>query len=91
MLYAVTNNDLHKIFQSCPDVSFLLRVLNLGVSAWEMISNQHFTEVALVSLSYLFLVLLILVPRVFLNRLLVFVNITASVTSVVTVSTTRME
>ena len=72
-------------------MSFLLRVLNLGVSAWEMISNQHFTEVALVSLSYLFLVLLILVPRVFLNRLLVFVNITASVTSVVMVSTTRME
>ena len=36
--------------QTCSDVSFLLRVLNLGVSAWEMISNQHFTEVALVSL-----------------------------------------
>ena len=45
-------------FQSCPDVSFLLRVLNLGVSAWEMISNQHFTEVALVSLSYHFVVCL---------------------------------
>ena len=35
--------------QTSSDVSFLLRVLNLGVSAWEMISNQHFTEVALVS------------------------------------------
>ncbi|CAH3033818.1 unnamed protein product [Pocillopora meandrina] len=33
--------------KTCQDVSFLLRVLNLGVSAWEMISNQHFTEVAL--------------------------------------------
>ncbi|KAJ7334424.1 hypothetical protein OS493_014738 [Desmophyllum pertusum] len=33
--------------RSCADASFLLRVLNLGVSAWEMISNQHFTEVAL--------------------------------------------
>ena len=48
-------------------MSFLLRVLNLGVSAWEMINNQHFTEVALVSLSYL---LLILVPHVFFYRLL---------------------
>ena len=35
--------------QTSSDVSFLLRVLNLGVSAWEMISDQHFTEVALVS------------------------------------------
>lgn len=51
-------------------MSFLLRVLNLGVSAWEMISNQHFTEVALVCLSYLFLLLMILIPSVFLNRLL---------------------
>lgn len=33
--------------RSSSDVSFLLRVLNLGVSAWEMISNQHFTEMAL--------------------------------------------
>ncbi|XP_067057201.1 negative elongation factor B-like [Acropora muricata] len=33
--------------RSSSDVSFLLRVLNLGVSAWEMISNQHFTEIAL--------------------------------------------
>ena len=40
---------VYSIFQTCQDVSFLLRVLNLGVSAWEMISNQHFTEVALVS------------------------------------------
>lgn len=40
---------VYYVFQTCQDVSFLLRVLNLGVSAWEMISNQHFTEVALVS------------------------------------------
>jgi len=73
-------------------VSFLLRVLNLGVSAWEMISNQHFTEVALVGLSYLFLVLLILVPRVFLNRLLLFVTIACmKQPSVLMVNTTSMD
>ena len=47
------------IFQSSSDVSFLLRVLNLGVSAWEMISNQHFTEIALVSFQNLALVFIL--------------------------------
>ena len=34
-------------------------MLNLGVSAWEMISNQHFTEIALVSFQNLALVFIL--------------------------------
>lgn len=66
-------------------------MLNLGVSAWEMISNQHFTEVALVSLSYLFLVLTILMPHVFLNRLLLLLYACSNFSVTVHVSATSID